>query len=252
MIGLCLSAFAFTGCVKQAEHDKVLAAKKKLEDELAAAQKLSAEQVRRIAELEAEMKKVRSTLTGELEARKAEIAKQLEELEKTKGALAELARLKERMRKQAELNDQLQASLKDMISAGQLKLVNIGGRLVIQMESKILFPTGKSNLTKEGEAALVKLCQTLAKIDRHFQVAGHTDNVIVKRSPFGDNWGLSAQRAITVVRLLQKNGVPGARLSAAGYSEFQPVSSNRTEAGKGQNRRIEITLYASIPNQIRE
>jgi chemotaxis protein MotB len=251
MIGLCLAAFGLTACgVKQEEHDKVVAAKKALEAELAQAKQLSAEQMRRMASLEADLKKVRDTLGGQLESQKAELKKQLDEIARTREALAELERLKERMRKQRELNDQLQNALKDMISAGQLKLVNINGRLVIQMEAKILFPSGKANLTRAGKAALVQLAQTISKIDRHFQVAGHTDNVVVKNSPFGDNWGLSAQRAIIVVRLLQKSGVPSARLSAAGYSEFQAVASNRTEQGKGQNRRIEITLFATIPNQI--
>jgi chemotaxis protein MotB len=251
LIALCLVTFGMVACgVKQEEHDKVVAAKKALEAELAKAKQLSAEQLRRIADLEGDLRKVRETLGGQLESQKEALKKQMDEIARTREALAELERLKERMRKQRELNDQLQNALKDMISAGQLKLVNIGGRLVIQMESKILFPTGKANLTRPGKKALIKLAQTLAKIDRHFQVAGHTDNVVVKNSPFKDNWGLSSQRAIIVVRLLQENGVPGARLSAAGYSEFQPVSSNRTEIGKGLNRRIEITLYATIPNQV--
>jgi chemotaxis protein MotB len=74
----------------------------------------------------------------------------------------------------------------------------------------------------------------------------------MKGRRFKDNWALSGERATVFVRMLEKNGVPGNRLSAAGFSQYQSVASNRTKAGKALNRRIEITLLPSIPGQVNE
>jgi len=60
------------------------------------------------------------------------------------------------------------------------------------------------------------------------------------------NWELSAGRAIAVVRFLQEQaGLEPERLSACGYSYYQPVPSNDTEEGRHENRRIEIILIPS-------
>jgi chemotaxis protein MotB len=85
-------------------------------------------------------------------------------------------------------------------------------------------------------------------------VQGHTDNVpitgaLAKR--FATNWELSAARATNVVRFLQDQAkLDPTRLSASGYSEFRPRGPNDTEAGRRQNRRIEILLIpipAAVP-----
>ena len=119
-------------------------------------------------------------------------------------------------------------------------------RLVIQMRSKVLFDSGKAKLTKEGKKAIRTLGRVLRYINRHFQVAGHTDSIPTRGVGFKDNWALSAVRAIVVVRLLRKAGVPGGRLSAAGYGQFDPVRSNAYRKGRARNRRIEITLFPSV------
>jgi chemotaxis protein MotB len=77
-------------------------------------------------------------------------------------------------------------------------------------------------------------------------VEGHTDDVPIKSAAFPSNWELSAARAIAVVRFLQDQGVDPAKLAAAGYGEYQPIAGNDTPEGRAQNRRIEITLAASV------
>jgi len=81
-------------------------------------------------------------------------------------------------------------------------------------------------------------------------VAGHTDDRPVHRSRYKDNWWLSVARAVRVVEFLQKQGVPPQNLSAAGFSQYQPVANNASPEGRKQNRRIEITLLPSIPRQL--
>ena len=61
-------------------------------------------------------------------------------------------------------------------------------------------------------------------------VYGHTDNVPIKKSGWKDNFELSTQRALSVVRQLQTRGVSPTRLVAAGCGEHRPVLPNHCGA----------------------
>jgi chemotaxis protein MotB len=142
---------------------------------------------------------------------------------------------------------QVIAKFHALVSSGKLKIRIVRGRMVVEMASAILFPSGKSKLKEEGEAALAELAGILMTIsDRAFQVAGHTDNVPINTGKFKSNWELSTARAVTVVKFLQDAGVDAKHLSAAGYSEYQPAAANDTAQGKAQNRRIEIVLMPNL------
>jgi len=255
------------GCVTQAKYDELSSTAIRLKTMLDKAERLAAERKVKLDALEADiakmktalknagvkLKTVKSTLGGALSTKQkllnkkaAELAAKLAELKRSRSALRDLARIKAEMRRQKALNAKLRRSFAKMISAGKLKLVNRNGRLVIQMRSKVLFDSGKAKLTKEGKKAIRSLGRVLRYINRRFQVAGHTDSIPTRGVGFKDNWALSAVRAIVVVRLLRKAGVPGGRLSAAGYGQFDPVRSNASRAGRARNRRIEITLFPSV------
>lgn len=133
---------------------------------------------------------------------------------------------------------------RSMIESNQLRIRIDRNRMIVELPAGVLFETGSSNLKPEGQAAVAQVAAVLRQIpDREFQVAGHTDNV-----PFrgGDNWTLSTQRAVNVLRFLVQNQVPANRLSAAGYADTQPVASNDTETGRQQNRRIDIVLLPNL------
>jgi chemotaxis protein MotB len=250
-----------SGCVSQGKYDTLSAKLKETEGLLDQRNQKIKKLDQEIAEVSAklertkkELAEVRASMSGELSAKqamlekqKAELEAQMAELQKNRAALEELDRIKKEMARQKELNDQLTRQFQKMISAGQLKLVNRRGRLVIQMAAKILFPSGSADFSKMGERTLTELAGILKNINQHFQVAGHTDNVPIKSRKYADNWALSGHRATVVVRLLEKAGVPGHRLSAAGFSQFDALGSNNTEEGKADNRRIEITLLPAIP-----
>ena len=134
-----------------------------------------------------------------------------------------------------------------MIESGKLRVRIQRGRMVVELSENILFDSGKAELKKEGVAALTEVASVLASIaDREFQIAGHTDNIPIKSPKFPSNWELSTARAVNVAKSLAAQGVPATRLSAAGYAETQPVSSNDTPEGRQQNRRIEIVLMPNL------
>ena len=73
-------------------------------------------------------------------------------------------------------------------------------------------------------------------------VEGHTDNEPIKHSQWKSNWELSSQRALSVVHYLEQRGVIPERLSAIGYGEYQPITSNDMVEGRQINRRVEIVI----------
>jgi chemotaxis protein MotB len=78
-------------------------------------------------------------------------------------------------------------------------------------------------------------------------VEGHTDNVPYSKGVLVDNWDLSCKRATSVIRILQKQyGLDPAKMSAAGRSEYKPVTGNDTPEGKASNRRTRIVILPQL------
>ncbi|MGC4116718.1 MAG: OmpA family protein [Myxococcales bacterium] len=117
--------------------------------------------------------------------------------------------------------------------------------MVVALASDVLFASGQSKLSKDGEAAIAEVAKLLAEIpDRKFQVEGHTDNVPPK--PPMTNWDLAAARSITVVRTMVEAGMPANRISAASFGEFKPAKDNDSQEGKAANRRVEIVVVPDL------
>lgn len=168
-------------------------------------------------------------------------------LTSSRAELDELRKAKEDADKRAEIFKSITEKFKSLIDSGKLQVVMRHGRMVVKLPASVLFPSGSAELSKDGLASVAAVAHILRQFpDRQFEVAGHTDAIAVApTSAFKTNLELSAARAVTVAQALEKGGMNAAHLSAAGYAEFQPVASNRTEAGRAENRRIEIVL---VPN----
>ncbi|MEZ4265543.1 MAG: OmpA family protein [Myxococcota bacterium] len=156
-------------------------------------------------------------------------------------ALEQLERMRELAARQKAVLDGLVRSLESMTQAGKVKVVRRNGRLIVEIAENILFDSGKSKLKPEGVAALTELAPLLARVEREFQVTGHTDNVGTESY----NWRLSMDRSLSVLQQMLDAGYPSNRLSAAGYAWYQPVASNDGADGRQLNRRVEVVL---VPN----
>ncbi|MBP9752974.1 MAG: OmpA family protein [Proteobacteria bacterium] len=125
----------------------------------------------------------------------------------------------------------------------------VGDRFVFQ--SELLFDIGSAELGNEGEKQLTHLSKVLKEISDKIpddinwilRVDGHTDKKPIKMA-FPSNWELSSARAIAVVKYLIKKGIPEKRLVAAGFGEFQPLTTDKNADDKetAKNRRIEFKL----------
>ena len=144
--------------------------------------------------------------------------------------------------------------LREVLS-GRDEVQIVGDRFVFQ--SEVLFDQGQANIGNGGEEQLQKLALTLADIATKIpddinwvlQVEGHTDDIPIRAGRFADNWDLSTERALSVVRFLASQGVPANRLAATGYGEFQPLASGDTDDARRRNRRIELKITQRVVAQ---
>lgn len=121
----------------------------------------------------------------------------------------------------------------------------------VTFDSGILFASGSSTLSSAASTSLFQFAQVLknnATCD--VAVQGYTDNDPWKNSTAEQsvqkNLELSQNRAQAVTTYLLSQGVPSTQIrSTMGYGESNPVADNSTAAGKAQNRRVEVYLYAS-------
>lgn len=122
------------------------------------------------------------------------------------------------------------------------KIERVGEGIKIIFDSGILFGSNSSDLNSKAEVNVAKVAEILNKYeDTEIIIEGHTDN---KGSDIY-NLELSEERAHAVGRLLKILGVNTDRISEAGYGEEKPVAENETEAGRSQNRRVEVAIYAN-------
>ncbi|HAB27535.1 MAG: cell envelope biogenesis protein OmpA [Xanthomarina sp.] len=103
----------------------------------------------------------------------------------------------------------------------------------------ILFDTGKSSIKEQSAEVLQNIIGILKEYpNAKFNIEGHTDSVGSEAL----NMKLSKERASSVMNYLISNGVASNRLTHEGYGESRPIDSNKTRAGRANNRRVEINL----------
>lgn len=285
ILRLIIAAALATGCITTSAHEKKVAelealreeqGKEATEKQRGLEARLQALETRR-AVLEAQAKDVgaqlsaataerdrlskslddSSALVDEFRKRLEKLGQNVEKLTSERGQLAgALDATRERLeelRKQKATAEALAATfqslvtrLKSMIDAGQLKVIIRDGRMLIAMPNDVLFDSGRTDLKKDAQTTLTNVAQVLSTItDRHFLVAGHTDNVPIRTERFPSNWELSAARAVEVTRFLVARGMKPELLAAAGYGEFDAVAANEADT-RSLNRRIEIVLQPNL------
>lgn len=152
---------------------------------------------------------------------------------------------KEKAERQAEQQRRvaLEQALADPLAKGRITLhdgrIGINGSVLFALNSDRLQPRGKTLLH-----SLVKpLEHYLDQHDQMLMVSGYTDDLAIQKNNlrYQDNWGLSAQRALTVTRALIADGMPASRVFAAAFGAHHPIAPNNDAANRAKNRRVEIS-----------
>ncbi len=122
--------------------------------------------------------------------------------------------------------------------------------LVLYVTSGVLFDAGEADLTQRGEVLLGRLGGVLEPIDNDLVVEGHTDRRPISTPQYPSNWELSTSRATAVLRhLIAREGLPGGRLSAAGYADTHPRAKGGDAASLAKNRRVDIVVEVPLPTE---
>ncbi|MEJ2680273.1 MAG: flagellar motor protein MotD [Gammaproteobacteria bacterium] len=141
-----------------------------------------------------------------------------------------------------ELGEQIEQTFSDWIDLEQLHVETNSLWIEVDIKSKVLFQTGDATPSDASRQVLLALAALLRDRTNPVHVEGFTDDVPIQNEQYPSNWELSTARAAAVVRVLIEGGVGPERLAAVGYGEFQPQSSNETEAGRSQNRRVALII----------
>ncbi|MGO4920923.1 OmpA family protein [Maribacter spongiicola] len=175
-----------------------------------------------------------------------------ENLEKSLESLQEkdltIRKLNDAITRRDSVNLSLVQSLKGVLGNMDDDDIEISvekGVVFVSISDKLLFSSGSYNVTSRAKEVLGKVAKVVNnKPDFEFMVEGHTDNVPYRgNGSLLDNWDLSVKRATAVVRILQNDfNVDPKRMTAAGRSEFIPVSSTE----KSKNRRTRIVVLPKI------
>ncbi|PLX03197.1 MAG: hypothetical protein C0594_10775 [Marinilabiliales bacterium] len=205
-----------------------------------------------LRELERTLDKKRQdllTLQAEVDKKNSIIEAKNKDLESRTKQLSEL---------QNKLNsmDSVVNALKDKVSNALIGFEGDGlaieqrnGKVYVSLDEQLLFKSGSFSVDSKGKDALKKLAKVLEKNhDVNIMIEGHTDNVPYKGSgQIKDNWDLSVMRATTIVKILTENSsIDPKRISAAGRSEYLPISEEDTKEARAKNRRTEIILTPKL------
>ncbi len=140
--------------------------------------------------------------------------------------------------------DDLEKNLAPLIDERLIKVTRDRLWVKVEMNNRILFPSGSARLSQKGYPILEELAEVVRDLPNHIDVEGHTDNRPIRTSVYPSNWELSAARAATVVRVFTRNGVDPKRLAAIGFGPYRPVADNRTASGRRSNRRVAVVILA--------
>jgi outer membrane protein OmpA-like peptidoglycan-associated protein len=172
-------------------------------------------------------KEAESARAAELSAEEATQARRLAD---SSASEAEYAR------REAEIASQQVSSLTRQLENLQLRETESG---VVVTLGDVLFASGQVQLVDGGLASLEEVVDLLqTEPDKKIRVEGHTDS----RGEADANMELSTQRASAVREALVSLGVAAERVTSAGMGEDFPIASNEDEAGRAQNRRVDVIL----------
>ncbi|MDB5320245.1 MAG: hypothetical protein JWN40_1876 [Phycisphaerales bacterium] len=230
-----------TGCVSSSQFKKVEAERNQLRNEIQSA-RAEADEFRNQLGAVSEATQGKDEQITALSSEKSELQAQLDEINKQYAEALERA--------SNPLPKALSNELSEFASKNSDVLDFDASRGMVKFKSDVSFAAGSIELTPKAKAAITHLSKILndqGVKGYELMIAGHTDAMPVQRAAtikqgHLDNWYLSAHRAISVGKCLQKCDVSASRLAMVGYADQRPQASNATEDGRAKNRRVELII----------
>jgi chemotaxis protein MotB len=259
-LGLAALAFSLTGCVSAEQYNAMKLSRDQAVEQLNQAEadarssrsqsdayKAQLDEIANSGNTQSAMLANYSQQVAALQAQNAAITQKYEDMLNRPPQVVEVG--------ERALPADLSNALTEFANANPDIVTFDASRGVVKFKSDVTFGSGSTDLNERAVGTLQRFSSILNSseaVGYELMVAGHTDNQRVTRQSTieqgnFDNWYLSAHRAISVAAELVKNGVSKTRLGVAGYADQQPIASNLTEAGRAQNRRVEIVILPTHP-----
>ncbi|MFN0202182.1 MAG: OmpA family protein [Bacteroidia bacterium] len=237
IIGLlifCLAVGSFQSCVSKKKFDELTASK-------AASDKALAETQASLKTLQGENENLKTSMEAEKARMSGEIAGIRKDLDAAKGQVSQVQeKLNMTQAELDKLRKEIDGIFADYETSG-LKVEDRDGRLYIVTSEPVNYSSGSSKLSKAERKAIGELANTLKNNPKlSILVEGHTDSQKYPRGAGYDNWDLSVDRAMSVVRELVKKGVNPNQVAAVGRGDTTPAADNGSATGRTENRRTVV------------
>ena len=258
MLFTATAALLLSSCVSQKKYAELEAQQRETQDQLnTATVKLNAclEDKNRLNETIGRLNNQNSALLNNVGDLATLSKKEAENLERSLESIKEkdltIQRMQDAINKKDSVTLALVTSLKGVLGNMSDEDIQINvekGVVYVSISDKLLFASGKYNVTDQAKVVLGKVAQVVKnRPEIEFMVEGHTDDQSIRNAVLQDNWDLSVKRATSVVRVLQNEfGVEPQRMTAAGRSYYVPVASNETAEGRAKNRRTRIVILPKL------
>ncbi|MBV0932354.1 flagellar motor protein MotB [Marinobacterium weihaiense] len=161
----------------------------------------------------------------------------------------------EELRRQQEAEAKEQAiavaeALSAEIGEGSIEVETEGTRIIIRVKERGSFDSGSAELKFDYIPVVAKIRDLLLDIGGKVAIEGHTDNIPYNGRRFESNWDLSSARALAVAHeLFADRRIRQSRFSVTGYADTRPLGPNSSAALRARNRRVEIVIQKSNPEE---
>jgi len=142
--------------------------------------------------------------------------------------------------------EDISASIKENGLGELVTLIKDSDFTELAIQSRVLFSSGTSELTRSGEDVLEKLVPVLKDSDGLVFIEGHTDDNPISTSRFSSNWDLASARATEVLQFFVAEGVKKSRFRAVSYGDTKPLVENTSEANRQRNRRVSLMIQRQV------
>lgn len=148
-----------------------------------------------------------------------------------------------------ELYESMKEYIEDKGLSENLDVTKQGNdQILLRVPASVFFDSGSADINTNALPFLDRIANlfvTHEKSIRMVRIEGHTDNRPMKSAKFDSNWELSVSRAVNVLRhLVEISEIEPEKFSAVGYSEFYPIATNDSDAGRTRNRRVDFYIEA--------
>lgn len=131
----------------------------------------------------------------------------------------------------------------------QVRFLRSDTSRTVVMPTGLLFWPDSMELSDQGKAFLDQVASVIKARQYPVTLLGHTDDAPPQRADGADEWEISGQRALAVLRYLAEHGVDPKRLAAFGMGGHSPLVANDSIAHRRQNNRVELVFTAQDPSR---